>query len=155
MTVITENEAPAGGLSSPPRVKMRMLEQMAEALEDQVAGLYRRAAAFEEEEFLLNREVEERQTEINRLMLKLEAMRAERDRVMERIESISSEAAAIREEVFNSEDEVALAAIENSTAEASTGSRCEDGQPVAAGGDPSRSAMFFRRMTLVDQVRHA
>jgi chromosome segregation ATPase len=77
-----------------------MLEQMAEALEDQVAGLYRRAAAFEEEEFLLNREVEERQTEINRLMFKLEVMRAERERVIERIESISREAAAIREEVY-------------------------------------------------------
>ena len=79
---------------------MRMREQMAEALEDQVAGLYRRAAAFEEEEFLLNREVEERQTEINRLTFKLEVMRAERERVMERIESISPEAAAIREEVI-------------------------------------------------------
>jgi predicted RNase H-like nuclease (RuvC/YqgF family) len=155
MTVSTESEAPAGGLSSPLRVKMRMLEQMAEALEDQVAGLYRRAAAFEEEEFLLNREVEERQTEINRLMLKLEAMRAERDRVMERIESISIEAAAIREEVFNGEEEVALAAIENSTAETSLGSQCEVGQPVVSGGDPSRSAMFFRRMTVADQVRHA
>jgi chromosome segregation ATPase len=100
MTVITESEPPADGLSSPPQVKMRMLEQMAKALEDQVAGLYRRAAAFEEEEFLLNREVEERQTEINRLTFKLEVMRAERERVIERIESISREAAAIREEVY-------------------------------------------------------
>ena len=98
--IITESEAPADGLNSPSRVKTRMLEQMAEALEDQVAGLYRRAAAFEEEEFLLNREVEERQTEINRLTLKLDVMRAERDRVMERIESISREAVAIREEVY-------------------------------------------------------
>jgi chromosome segregation ATPase len=98
MAAKTESEAPADGLNSPPRV-MRILEQMAEALEDQVAGLYRRAAAFEEEEFLLNREIEERQTEINRLTFKLEVMRAERERVMERIESISREAAAIREEV--------------------------------------------------------
>jgi hypothetical protein len=51
-----------------------MLEQMAEGLEDQVAVLYRRAATFEEEEFLLNREIEERQTEINRLVLKLDTM---------------------------------------------------------------------------------
>jgi len=98
--IITESEASADGLSSPPRVKMKMLEQMAEALEDQVAGLYRRAAAFEEEEFLLNREVEERQTEINRLTFKLEVMRAERERVIERIESISREAVAIREKVY-------------------------------------------------------
>lgn len=151
MTVLTEVKEPARGLSSPPDVKMRMLEQMAEALEDQVAGLYRRAAAFEEEEFLLNREVEERQTEINRLMLKLEGMRAERDRVMERIESISGEAAAMREEAFNGEEEVALAAIESSTAEASTGPGGGDGQPIFTGGDPSRSAMFFRRMTLAEQ----
>src|SRR6267142_1086713 len=100
MTVITESEPPADGLRSPARVKMRMLDQMAEALEDQVAGLYRRAAAFEEEEFLLNREIEERQPEINRLTFKLEVMRAERERVMKRIEFISREAAAIREEVL-------------------------------------------------------
>ena len=100
MAFITESEAAADGLNSPSRAKMRMLEQIAEALEDQVAGLYRRAAAFEEEEFLLNREVEERQTEINRLTFKLEVMRAERERVIERIESISREAAAIREEVY-------------------------------------------------------
>jgi len=155
MTVHTEITEPACGLSSPPGVKMRMLEQMAEALEDQVAGLYRRAAAFEEEEFLLNREVEERQTEINRLMLKLEAMRAERDRVMEKIESISGEAAAMREEVFNGEEEVALAAIESSTVEASTSPERGDGQPGFAGGDPLRSAMFFRRMTLAEQARQA
>lgn len=98
--IITESQASADGLSSPPQGTMRMLEQMAEALEDQVAGLYRRAAAFEEEEFLLNREVEERQTEINRLTFKLEVMRAERERVIERIESISREAVAIREQVY-------------------------------------------------------
>jgi chromosome segregation ATPase len=81
--------------------KMRMLEQMADALEAEIASLFRRAATFEEEEFLLNREVGERQTEINRLLLKLEVMRAERDRVMEEIKSISREAEAIREEVLN------------------------------------------------------
>lgn len=144
MTLLAEVTEPAGGLSSPPSVKMRMLDQMAEVLEDQVAGLYRRAATFEEEEFLLNREVEERQTEINRLMLKLEAMRAERDRVMERIEAISGEAAAMREEVFNSEEEVALAVIDG------------DLQPgLTGGGDPARSAIFFRRLTPAEQVRQA
>lgn len=151
MTVFTEITEPTSG--PPPGVKMRMLAQMAEALEDQVAGLYRRAAAFEEEEFLLNREVEERQTEINRLRLKLEAMRAERDRVMGRIESISGEAAAMREEVFNGEEEVALAAIDSSTAEASTGPWCGDVQPGYSVGDPSRGAMFFRRMTLAEPAR--
>ena len=81
----------------PTGAEMRMLEQMADALDEEVAGLFRRAATFEEEEFLLNCEIEERQTEINRLLLKLESMRAHRERVMERIESSSREAQLIRE----------------------------------------------------------
>lgn len=151
--VPTEIREPAGGLTSPTRVKMRMLEQMAEALEDQVAGLYRRAAAFEEEEFLLNREVEELQTEINRLTLKLEAMQGERDRVIDRIESISREAATMREAVVNDEEDAALAVIESPTAEAEP--EGGDRQPVFTAGDPSRSAMFFRRITLADQIGQA
>ena len=63
MTVFSEANLTVAA-SSAPRVKTRMLEQMAEALEDEAAGLYRRAAAFEEEEFLLNKEIGERQTEI-------------------------------------------------------------------------------------------
>ena len=152
MMVLTEDNAPNGGLSSPTRVKMRMLEQMAEALEDQIAALYRRAATFEEEEFLLNREVEERQTEINRMMLKLDAMRAERDRVMERIETISGEAAAMREELFSREEEVALASIEGSTTEASTSNDIGAREPVFTGGDPAKGAMFFRRVLLAEAV---
>jgi chromosome segregation ATPase len=128
-----------------------MLGQMAEALEDQVAALYRRAAAFEEEEFLLNREVEERQTEINRLMLKLDAMRAERDRVTERIESISREAAAMREELFSGEDEVALDSIERSAAVSSTSTACSAEQPHLA-DDDAQGARFFRRVILGEAV---
>lgn len=123
--------------SSAPRVKTRMLEQMAEALEDEAAGLYRRAAAFEEEEFLLNKEIEERQTEINRLLLKLEAMRAERDRVIEKVEQISSEAAAVRERAFDGDE---LPAIESSR-----------GQYA----NPSTGALFFRRVTVAEQAPRA
>lgn len=126
---------------SSQRVKMRILEQMAEALEDQVSGLYRRAAAFEEEEFLLNREVEERQTEINRLTLKLDSMRSERDRVMEKIESITREAAAMREALVDDEENNALAGIE------------EGGLEVDE--EATRSAMYFRRLTLAEQVTQA
>jgi len=126
---------------SAPRVKMRILEQMAEALEDQVAGLYRRAAAFEEEEFLLNREVEDRQTEINRLSLKLDSMRSERDRVMEKIESISREAAAMREALVDDEENHALAGIEEGS--------------LGVDEETSRSAMYFRRLTLAEQVSQA
>lgn len=142
MTVLGEATEPTGGTGLSSRVKVRMLEQMAEALEDQANGLYRRAAAFEEEEFLLNREIGERQTEINRLLLKLEAMRAERDRVMENIELISQEATAMREQIFNSEEEIALAGLKGGQADGANGQN--DGR--------SRSAKFFRRMTLAEQV---
>lgn len=124
--------------SSSPRVKTRMLEQMAEALEDEAAGLYRRAAAFEEEEFLLNREIGERQTEVNRLLLKLEAMRAERDRVIEKIEQISSEAAAVRERAFNGDEEDSIDAAQTSQGQYD---------------NPSTGALFFRRMTVAEQAR--
>lgn len=144
MAVIAEPQASTPGPSS-PGMKIRMLEQMAEALEDEANGLYKRAAAFEEEEFLLNREIGDRQTEINRLMLKQEAMRGERDRVMERIESISREAAAMREEIFNSEEEIALAGLENA----------QGALPADAAGNGAgdrQNAKFFRRMTVAEQI---
>lgn len=139
--------------SAPPlssRVKMRILEQMAEALEDEAAGLYRRAAAFEEDEFLLNREIEERQTEINRLLLKLESLRAERDSVLEKIESITSEASQMRDEAFkNEEDEVAFRAIacaseEGGAVEPYIAASDRDNQP--------NGSTFFRRLTLADNA---
>ena len=130
------DEPKQAGVSSPPAVNMRILEQMAESLEDQVGALYRSAAGFEEEEFLLTREVEERQTEISRLLLKLESIRAERDRVMERIESISAEATEIKEEVWRTEEEIALAGIGRLTEEPSTGASF-------TGADGQRGATFF------------
>jgi hypothetical protein len=145
MTLLAEITEPACGPNSPPSTQMKVRDQMAEALEDQVAVLYRRAAAFEEEEFLLTREIEERQTEINRLMLKLEVMRSDRDRVLERIESISAEAAAIREEAFGDEDDFAPAALGSATAEASTGHGSGDVPPSLTGSDLMPGAMFFRR----------
>lgn len=127
---------------SPPRAKARLLEQMAEALEDQAAGLYRRAAAVEEEEFLLNKEIGERQTEINRLQLKLDGLRAERDRVAEKIERLSSEAAAVRERAFDAGED---------------GSASPDTLQAAPGEyeNPSTGALFFRRMTIAEQVPRA
>jgi len=132
---------------------MKLLIQMAETLEDQAAGLYRRAAASEEEEFLLNREIEERQTEINRLVLKLDAMRAERDRVMEKIGAISAEATAMREEIFNGEEEFALAAIVASPAVGAAGAAVSDcEQPEAIHVDPASGARFFRRLEPTEQT---
>lgn len=132
MTVVDDAKI-STSISSSPRVKARMLEQMAEALEDEVGGLYRRAAAFEEEESLLNKEIGERQTEINRLLLKLDAMRAERDRVMEKIELVSHEAALMRDRAFSCEEDGA-------------GGRCDEAPP---------DGVFFRRMTLAEQVPQA
>ena len=145
MTALTENKISAPSTKAQDRVKMRLLEQMAEALEDEASALYRRAAAFEEEEFILSHELGERQTEINRLLLKIEAMRAERDRVTDRIETISLEAIALREEAFNGQ---------RGTAESSSG-KANDPDPVFTNGDPARSAMFFRRVTPVEHVGRA
>jgi chromosome segregation ATPase len=126
--------------TSSPSAKTRLLEQMAEALEDQAAGLYRRAAAFEEEEFLLNKEIGERQTEINRLQLKLDGLRAERDRVADKIERVSSEAAAVRERAFDT-----------GVPESQETMHADPGQY----DNPSTGALFFRRMTVADQVPRA
>ena len=133
MTTVVDDARISTSVSSSPRVKARMLEQMAEALEDEVGGLYRRAAAFEEEESLLNKEIGERQTEINRLLLKLDAMRAERDRVMEKIELVSHESALMRDRAISCEED-------------GTDGRCDEASP---GG------VFFRRMTLAEQMPQA
>src|SRR5262249_41466444 len=132
------------------QVKIRMLEQMAEALEDQVSVLYRRAATFEEEEFLLNREIEERQTEINRLTLKLGAMQAERDRVMDKIELISKEACDMREKIVDHEEEFLLASIESAASQSAPIASTE--KPQLDSFEPAPGPKFFRRMTLSEAV---
>ncbi|HWP42158.1 MAG TPA: hypothetical protein VNO14_02905 [Blastocatellia bacterium] len=138
MEILTEETRTTSFNLASLDVKIKMLHQMAEALEDEAAGLYRRAAIFEEEEFLLNREIEERQTEINRLQLKLEALGAERDRVIGKIHEIQKEVAAMREEISNNEEEAALASI---------GSTQLVDVDVAAPEQP-RNPLFFQRMTL-------
>jgi chromosome segregation ATPase len=151
MTIMNDCEMAQGGRISSPRVKMRILQQMAEALEDQAGALYRRAAAYEEEEFLLNHEITERQTEINRLLLKLEAMRSERDGLLGKIEDIRNEAAAMREEAFNSEEEIALAALDHARVEETleaVGS--ESVASYSGGGNGPQSPAYFRRMALAD-----
>jgi chromosome segregation ATPase len=146
MESLKEMELAVNGTPPSPQVRMCMLEQMAEALEDQIAALYRRAAAFEQEEFLLYGEIEERQTAINRLRLKLEGLRSDRVGVLNQIEAITTEAAALREEVFRHEEAVVLAAIE----------RSQEGEYLAF-NDPdehdyadlsARHSQFFRRATL-------
>ncbi|HXF39290.1 MAG TPA: hypothetical protein VN687_06220 [Blastocatellia bacterium] len=114
--------------SSSPQMRTMLLEQMAEALEDEAVGLYRRAAAFEEDEFLLNKEIDDRQTEINRLQLKLDGLRSERDRLMERIETVTEEAQALRDESLNNHASgIGAPSLDN---------------------DNDAAAMYFRRATL-------
>ncbi|MEN3334614.1 MAG: hypothetical protein V7641_3979 [Blastocatellia bacterium] len=150
MTSLTDIEETGESTSPGMRAKMRMLAQMAEALEDEAAGLYRRAAGYEEEEFLLEHEIEERQTEINRLSLKLGALRADRDTLLAKITSLNDEATALREEVYCNEEARALAAIE----------RADDlqmppGQSVmeATAESAASRTVYFRRVELTDVSR--
>jgi chromosome segregation ATPase len=146
MTILNDCGVAQGVGISSPHVRMRMLQQMAEALEDEAAGLYRRAAAYEEEEFLLNNEIAERQTEINRLTMKMEAMRSERDGLLEKINAIRDEAAAMREEAFNSEEEIALAAIDNARVKATLeAAQRENERGFPGEGNASQRSAYFRR----------
>lgn len=123
------NESRSEAKSS-AQMRTMLLEQMAEALEDEAVGLYRRAAAFEEDEFLLNKEIDDRQTEINRLQLKLDGLRSERDRLMERIETINEEAQALRDESLNNyASEIGAPSLDH---------------------DNDAGAMYFRRATLTE-----
>jgi predicted RNase H-like nuclease (RuvC/YqgF family) len=139
INMMNQDSLEATGRAIAPLVRMRMLLQMAEALEDEAGSLYRRAGAFEQEEFLLNREIEERQTEISRLQLKLEALRSTRNALVEKIESLRSEADTMRGEVFNNEEVMALARASD---------RASEGWAVPARDEESRDSVFFQRMSL-------
>ncbi len=134
----TEDDPMQMGKAVSGHFKRAMLQQMAEALEDQAAALYRRVSAFEEEDFLVCREIDEHQTEINRLHLKLETVRAERDNILEKVEYLRSEASTMREAIFNGEGE---------------GTDLLDVEFIRPDWKPdeeaeSRRPMFFNRMTL-------
>jgi chromosome segregation ATPase len=116
-------------------VRMRMLQQMSEALEDEASSLLLRAAGLEEKYLLINGQIDERQTEINRLQLKLEAIQSERDGLLERVESLRSEARAMTEEAYDNEDEIALSVINDLPS-----ADAEQGQP--------RGPIFFQRSRL-------
>jgi len=150
MTLSTDIEETSASVAPNMRAKMRMLGQMAEALEDEAAGLYRRAAVYEEEEFLLEREIEERQTEINRLSLKLNALRADRDALLEKITSLTDEATALREEVYCNEEAWALAAIERADALQLPPGQ-SDMEATAESAAPR--SVYFRRAELTDVSR--
>lgn len=112
MTILDEVNGTLESEDSRPDIWM--LDEMAEGLEDQAAGLSCRAAGFEEEESLLSKEIARHETEINRLLLRLDAVRSDRDSVLERIETLKREASSIRERILLSEEEAALASIDPS-----------------------------------------
>lgn len=116
-------------------VRMRMLQQMSEALEDEASSLLLRAGGFEEEEVLLNRQIDDHQTEINRLRFRLDAVLSEQNSLLERVESLRDEARAMREEAYNSEDEIALSVI-------------DDIPPAEAEEAQLRGPVFFHRPQL-------
>lgn len=146
---IVETEGIKDGGALLPHIKVRMLQQMAEALEDEAKGLYQRVAAFEEEEFLITREIEERKTEINRLSLKLEAMRSEHDGLLGKIETIRSEVTAMREEVCDGEEEIALLAIDDTQTDELEAANCQ----AQNRDEKQRTSVFFHRTTLSDFAR--
>jgi chromosome segregation ATPase len=122
-----------------PQIRMKMLVQMAEALEDEAASFSRRDDGLREEEFLLTREIDERQTDINRLQLKLEGLRCERQGLVQRIESLRCEAAAMKEEAFNNEEEIALSLIDDVPT--------DDDRETSPDGP-----VFFQRMSLKQET---
>ena len=111
-TVLEENTVIVPEVAS-NHVRMRMLQQMSEALEDEASSLLLRAAGLEEEEALLNRQIDDCQTEINRLQLKLQAIQSERERLFDRVEILRDEARAMTEEAYDNEDEIALSVIDD------------------------------------------
>ena len=142
----------------PDRVRIKMLQQMAEALDDEAEALYRRAASFEDEDYLLTREIEQRMTEINRMKLRLDAVRRERSSVTQRIEELRVEAAAIREEVFEGEDELVIqnlgtGELDRLSNNSHTSYESGDGSVFTGLCDePDLGSSFFRKVSLRDRV---
>ena len=136
-TVLEENTLTVPEFAS-NHVRMRMLQQMSEALEDEASSLLLRAGGFEEEEVLLNRQIDDHQTEINRLRLKLDGVHAEQTSLLERVESLRDEARAMREEAYNNEDEIALSVI-------------DDVPPATADQAQPPGPIFFHRPRLIDK----
>ena len=142
----------------PDRVRIKMLQQMAEALDDEAEALYRRAASFEDEDYLLTREIEQRVTEINRMKLRLDAVRRERSTVTQRIEELRVEAAAIREEVFEGEDELVIQNLgtgeldRRSINSQTSYDNAEDSAFPGLGDEPDLENAFFRKVSLKDRV---
>jgi chromosome segregation ATPase len=98
-----------------PRLRIKMLTQMAGTLEAEAADLCDRTATLEEEESLLTGEITTAQAELNRLSSRLDSVRLERDALLERIEELRSEAAEMRDEITSNEDDIALDSLRDAS----------------------------------------
>ena len=133
-TLLEENTTAVAPEAASNHVRMRMLQQMSEALEDEASSLLLRTAGCDEEELLLTSQIDDRQTEINRFQLRLQAVRSERDGLLDKVERLRAEARAMREEAYDNEDEIALSVMDDVLSEV------EQAEP--------RGPIFFQRSKL-------
>lgn len=177
MNTLEEKEASQSDYPASPVVKIRIFQQMAEALEDEASALNRRATSFEEEETSLVAIIQEHQTNINRLNLRLQALRSEHNGLMEKVSRLEEEAAVLREEAYSIKQDIVLTSAESGDAEecdADGFQRSEDmetlGSAISAmtanhtrgqeassqtlrrsgSEEGARTSIFFNRMTLTD-----
>jgi hypothetical protein len=132
------------------RLRLKMLHQMAEALDDEAAGLDRKAASLEEEECLLKQKADEHQTEVNRLLLLLQSIRSEHHGVREKIEKLTQESRELKEQSFLGEDDLALDFLELPAAALSGGP--DSSQVVRHDTEASAGSSYFRRMSVTDLI---
>ncbi|MCI0487142.1 MAG: hypothetical protein L0229_11140 [Blastocatellia bacterium] len=165
MNTLEEKEVSQSDYPASPHVKMRIFQQMAEALDMEASALYRRAASFEEEETSLKRAVQEHQTEINRLNFRMQVLRSERSRLVERIDDLEQEADALREEACTMEEDLAPSSVESGRKKSLCAAQEGDtdgweDEPFEkkilpfrpASEEESRTPVFFNRMTLTDYL---
>ena len=107
-TVATQHETELNGNISAERLRLKMLEHRASALEQESSSLVRRAAALERQESLVRDEIEHYEDEVNRLVLRLKSLQTERESLSQRIELLKCNTRGLREEIVNAEEELAL-----------------------------------------------
>lgn len=142
MTILTDEYYPADEVGNESYLACEERNTSVQAAET----VDQHAAAFEEE-YVLNHEIEERQSEINRLLLKLEAVRSENDDLIKRIEAIRTEAMAIREESFRDKEQDASVSQSDLSDDRLSGNRWTRSGSAPIQEGPT-VATFFQRVTL-------
>ncbi|HKV37898.1 MAG TPA: hypothetical protein VJX67_01705 [Blastocatellia bacterium] len=154
--------------------RLKMMQQIAEGLEDEAHSLTRRARAIEEEEAQISQEVEELQTGIQRLSLRSTSLRGEREALLAKIDKLHHEADSIRDKAISAEEELALQSLELRAAVRTAPDRREtprlssasveaapasaprqEPEPQSAPPDSNgnrQESVFFRRISLMNVV---